>query len=179
MANILRSSGAVADFARGLMEAAGLPLGGADGTAALPDWFPLDENLRILDGIGRTFGDAAVFEIGSSVPQHAKFPPAIRDLRQALETLDVAFHSNHRRDGAVMYDPAAGSMLEGIGHYRSSSTGSGRLTSDSTSVYPCSFDLGLVSGLAARFDAAAKVQHPPEGPCRGRGADSCAYVVLW
>ena len=179
MANILRSSGRVADFARGLMEAAGLPLVGADGKPALPDWFPLDENLRILDGIGRTFGDAAVFEIGSSVPEHAKFPPAVRDLRQALETLDAAFHSNHRRDGAVMYDPAAGSVLEGIGHYRCASAGSGRLIIDSTSCYPCSFDLGLVSGLAARFDGAAKVQHPPEGPCRRRGADRCGYLVFW
>ena len=78
--------------------------------------FPLQANLGVLADVARAFGDAALFDIGFTVRDHAKFPPEIRHLQQALETLDVAFHTNHR-DGAVMYDPATGTMLEGVGHY--------------------------------------------------------------
>jgi hypothetical protein len=160
------------------MAAAGVSIERAEGTPVVPDWFPLAANLRVLDDIGRTFGDAAVVAIGFSVPEHARFPPRIRTLQDALAALDVAFHSNHRCDGAVMFDAATGHMLEGIGHYRCDDGGSDGLVSESTSVYPCSFDLGLVSGLVARFDPGAKVEHPSDGLCRTRGAVSCRYVVV-
>lgn len=142
-----------------------------------PDWFPLHANLCVLGDIARAFGDAALFDIGVTVPEHAKFPPEIRSLRQALEVLDIAFHANHRRDGVVMYDRATGTMLDGIGHYSCERAVDGALITESTSVYPCRFDLGLVSGLAARFDASAKVQHTSDGVCRERGDARCRYVA--
>jgi hypothetical protein len=135
--------------------------------------------LEILDRIGRAFGGAALFEIGYSVPQHATFPPHVDGVLAALRSLDAAFHMNHRRDGAVMFDPAAGTMLEGIGHYRCSELSPGRARCESTSVYRCEFDLGILSGLAGRFAPAAEVSHAPEGSCRGRGAESCTYLVSW
>ena len=175
--NIIRSSGAIAEFARARFEAAGLAIAAADGTPIVPDWFPLDVNLRVLDDIAHAFGEAAVFQIGRSVPDHARFPPDIRDLGGALLMLDVAFHANHRLGGAVMYDPATGNMLDGIGHYRFELSAPDVLIGDSTSVYPCSFDEGIISGLAGRFDPAASVKHLADGPCRKRGNVGCSYFV--
>jgi hypothetical protein len=178
--NVLRASGAIADFARARWEAlGGVPGDQRAGEAPMvPDWFPLHANLRVLDDVARAFGDVALFDIGVTVPKHATFPPEIRSMRQALEVLDIAFHTNHRRDGVVMYDPATGTMLDGIGHYLCERAASDALIALSTSVYPCRFDLGLVSGLAARFDASAKVQHAADGVCRVRGDVRCRYVVL-
>jgi hypothetical protein len=179
LVNILRSSGAVADFARALFEAEGLPLGRHDDRLSGRGWFPLDTNLRVLAGIGRQFGDRAIFEIGFSVRDHATFPPAIVDVRRALASLDVAFHMNHRRDGLVMFDPGTGQMLEGIGHYSCRSSTGRALVSESSTVYPCDFDLGVISGIASRFDAGARVRHPADAPCRRRDAAACVYAVSW
>ena len=175
--NIVRSSGAIAELARARFQAEGLAIAAADGPPVVPDWFPLDVNLRVLHDIAEAFGEQAVFQIGRSVPEHARFPPEVRDLDGALVMLDVAFHTNHRVGGVVMYDPATGSMLEGIGHYHFERSTPGVLIGSSTSVYPCSFDAGISSGLAARFEPDASVEHPPDGPCRKRGQASCRYVV--
>jgi hypothetical protein len=68
-------------------------------------------------------------------------------------------------------------MLDGVGHYLCERAADGALIAASTSVYPCRFDLGLVSGLAARFDASAKVEHASDGVCREGGDALCRYVV--
>lgn len=179
MINILRSSGKVADFARSLIEAAGVPLPGTHGSKVVPDWIPLDTNLHILEQIGRAFGDAALLEIGASVPEHALFPPHVDGVSPALQSLDVAYHLNHRRDGVVMYEPATRTTLEGIGHYRLRDLDAHGVVCHSTSMYPCPFDLGLVTGLARRFEPGAAVRHAAGDLCRGRGAEACAYVVSW
>jgi hypothetical protein len=160
------------------MAADGLPFDAA-GAPVIPDWFPLDGSLRILKAIGHAFGGEALHRIGFSVPAHARFPPEIDGVARALAGLDVAFHMNHRRDGVVMFDPATGTMLEGIGHYGCRSLGGRRLHCESTSVYPCDFDRGVVAGLAARFDPASEVEHAPDGLCRTDGASSCIYRVSW
>jgi hypothetical protein len=143
----------------------------------IPEWFPLRLNLQVLEGVGQTLGWEALFQIGVSVPQHAKFPPAITDLRGAMAALDVAFHMNHRRDGLVMYDAGTGGMLEGIGHYGCESGPDGRLIGRSTSVYPCAFDRGIFAGLVARFEPGSQVEHGPAAGCRTRDAAACVYVV--
>jgi hypothetical protein len=177
LANILRGAGEVADLARTLLEAGGVTLTYRSDGPVVPDWFPLRLNLEVLDGIGRELGAEAVFEIGFSVPQHARFPPAISDLAGAMRALDVAFHMNHRRDGAVMYDAATGRMLDGIGNYGCQMGSDGRLIGRSTSVYPCAFDRGIFAGLAARFEPRSQVEHDAHVDCRIRGASACVYIV--
>jgi hypothetical protein len=149
---------------------------GSDGPL-IPAWFPLRLNLQVLSGIERELGAEALFRIGLSVPQHARFPPAISDLPGAMRGLDVAFHMNHRRDGVVMYDAGTGDMLEGIGHYGFESGPDGHLVGRSTSVYPCAFDRGIFAGLAARFEPGSRIDHGRQEDCRERGAVACAYVV--
>jgi hypothetical protein len=176
LVNILRSSGAVGAFARASLKAAGLSFA-ADEAGGIPDWYSLDANLRVLNAIARRFGDRAVFRIGLTVPKHARFPPGMTTLRQALAGLDCAYHTNHRRDDAVMFDPDTGTKLNGIGNYDCQETPEGLLVAESTSVYPCSFDLGLVSGLAARFAPKATVRHG-NAPCRRRGSPVCHYPIV-
>jgi hypothetical protein len=175
--NILSGLGPLSGRARALFAEEGVRVDGPSDRPVLGEWFPLDANLRVLRRIGGEFGADVLRAIGASVPLHAVFPPSIHDVESALAAIDVAYHLNHRRGGVVMFDPARGHMLEGIGHYGYRADGAGRLVCECTSVYPCAFDHGLVSGMATRFAAGAEVLHGQDEGCRESGAGRCVYRV--
>ena len=106
-------------------------------------------------------------------------PPEVDSVERALSTLDVLFHLHHRVDGQVMFDPATGKMLEGIGHYSFQSDGNRRAFMICNNPYPSDFDRGIITGLARKLKPAAQVTQDETQPSRKRGDDSCTYVVTW
>ena len=42
--------------------------------------------------------------------------------------------------------------------------------------YPCSFDEGILTAMARRFDLRASVRHE-SGSCRRNGDDACVYTI--
>jgi hypothetical protein len=94
--------------------------------------------------------------------------------------MDVGYHMNYRLNGKPMFDPATGSIVEGIGHYRVTDLVKGKreavMTSDA--VVPCPFDRGLIYAFAAKFSPKAKADHM-SGPCRMKGGKACSYKVTW
>src|SRR5262245_51676749 len=83
-------------------------------------WFPLESWLAVHDVILKEIGPTALLSLGERlVEENPNFPKGIKDVPSALYALDIAFHRSHRKLGRMMYDPATGNMLEGIGHYRS------------------------------------------------------------
>jgi hypothetical protein len=94
--------------------------------------------------------------------------------------MDVAYHLNHRKNGAPMFDPATGAMLEGIGHIRTQFfDNERRATVVCEEPYPCEFDRGLITALANRFEPMAKTLHDNSAPCRKKGDSSCTFHVSW
>jgi hypothetical protein len=92
----------------------------------------------------------------------------------------VAYHINHRKAGSPMFNPETGEMTEGIGHYKyHAAPNEKRITMVGENPYPCDFDRGLVSALAARFETQSSTAHDNDAPCRKKGADSCTYIVRW
>jgi hypothetical protein len=152
----------------------------ANGTidVATDGWYPMDAWLALLSDILDRVGPAKMTEVGTLVPQYAVFPPHVTAHDQALESLNVAYHLNHRKHGRVMFDPAADMMLEGIGHYRFTRTGPGSGTIDCDNPYPCDFDRGIPIGLGNRFGHRTRVTHTDAG-CRKTGAVRCIYDVAW
>ena len=118
-------------------------------------------------------------DIGAAIPRNVFLPPSITDVVSVLQAIDVAFHMNHRKNGQVMFDPATGRMLEGIGHYTSRIEGPRRIAVVCENSYPCAFDRGLVTAFAQRFAPNAKGVHDDSAPCRAKGANSCTNVVTW
>lgn len=141
-------------------------------------WYPMDAWVAVLDDILDRVGPAKMTEVGTLVPQYATFPPHVTALDQALVSLDIAYHLNHRKDGRVMFEPAADMMLEGIGHYRFTLAGPRRGTIDCDNPYPCDFDRGIPVGLGNRFGQRIRVTHTDAG-CRKAGAVRCIYDVAW
>ena len=143
-------------------------------------WYPFDKWLAAYQQIAKEIGINSLYTIGKKIPENAAFPPHLTDIRSALGSVDIAYHLNHRKNGAPMFDPATGVMLEGIGHYRTQFFGNERrATVVCEEPYPCEFDRGLITALANRFEPMAKTLHDNSAPCRKKGESSCTFQVSW
>jgi hypothetical protein len=143
-------------------------------------WFPLDRWIALEHALAAEVGPNTAYTVGKKIPEFAKLPPDVQDLKAVLGAIDVAYHLAHRRKGdGRLFDVATGTMLEGIGHYRfepSSNAGEVRVVCDDP--YPCDVDRGLIGGFSARFEPLAIVTHEA-GSCRKNGDASCTYLVTW
>jgi hypothetical protein len=143
-------------------------------------WYSQEAWLRAFERIAKEVGAPNLLAIGLKIPENAKFPPTIIDIKSAIASIDVAYHLNHRKQGRVMFDEPSGTMLEGIGHYGYEPVvGKRAIISRCENPYPCDFDRGILTAMARRFEKAAVVQHDDTEPCRQRGAESCTYLVTW
>lgn len=142
-------------------------------------WYPQQNWLDTFSEIQTTVGKQTVFLIGKKIPESAIFPPHIKTIEDALASIDVAFHLNHRKGGKVMFDMNTGKMLEGIGHYGYNLAAPKHAVLVCENSYPCHFDRGIITTMALRFDANALITHDDAAPCREKGGDSCTYHVKW
>ncbi|HLL55631.1 MAG TPA: hypothetical protein VK447_18870 [Myxococcaceae bacterium] len=141
-------------------------------------WYPLDRSLRVIHQISE-LGDSVLFHIGGRVAEGALLPPWVHDIHHSIQTIDAAFHANHRKNGRSLLDSATGRMREGIGHYLYERAGERRIQVVVNSPYPCAFDRGLLTARARRFQPKAWVLHDDQQPCRKRGAPNCTYQIVW
>jgi hypothetical protein len=152
----------------------------ASGKIVVPTsgWHPMDAWVATLEDILDEVGPSKMYDIGKQIPKNARFPPGIDDVRAGLGSLDVAYHMNHRRNGVVMFDPATGVMLEGIGHFRVT-VEDRRATLECDNPYPCDFDRGILVAMAMRFEKGARISHLDEIRCRKHGLPMCRYRIEW
>ncbi|WP_223754257.1 hypothetical protein [Myxococcus sp. RHSTA-1-4] len=143
-------------------------------------WYDLELYLPVYKRIDTLLGGRGLEKVGSFVPQNAVFPPHVKDVQSALASIDIAYHMNHRKDGRDMFNPATGEMMEGIGHYTYQPVaGKNEAVMVCDNPYPCRFDMGLIKGMAQRFQPQATLTHDAHQGCRHKGAASCTYVITW
>lgn len=143
-------------------------------------WYPVESYRAAFAQILEQTGPASLYGVGLRMMDHVVWPPGIKNITDAIHSMDLAYHLNHRKQGVLMADLATGTMLEGIGHFRSRKTlGMRRIVSVVDGVYPCELDRGILTGVAIRFDARAEVVHDPTAPCRRAGGQDCTYIVSW
>jgi hypothetical protein len=143
-------------------------------------WYSQEEWLKAFESIGNEVGVAVLYEIGQVIPKNAKFPPWVVDVDSAIKSIDIAYHMNHRKGGQAMFDPNTGKMLEGIGHYGYQRVeGRNMIISVCENPYPCSFDRGIITTMAKKFQPSVSVIHDNSEPCRKNGAESCTYIITW
>jgi hypothetical protein len=143
-------------------------------------WYPIEDTLLAHKKVDSLLGGRGLEKVGSFIPQHAVFPPDIDNIHSALRSIDIAYHMNHRKDGEPMFNPATGALLEGIGHYGFKLVeGKREIVMVCDNPYPCRFDLGIIKGMAHRFEPRATVTHDTSTACRQKGAATCTYVVTW
>lgn len=147
------------------------------------DWYPQQNWLNAFKEIASTLGDMNLFLIGKAIIDSAKFPP-INNLEEALKSLDVAYHMNHRINGKVMFDSQTGKKTEGIGHYKLTEyNAAGKhavMVCDNP--YPSKFDEGIITQLVRKFKGTAStetIKLDLTKETRIKGAHSCTYNITW
>ncbi|WP_434390747.1 hypothetical protein [Melittangium boletus] len=159
----------------------GLGSEGRDGSINFQkdQWYPLATFLRAFDRIGKEFGGYMQRQVGLSIPKNALFPPTVVDIDSAIQAIDVAYHMNHAINGVPLFSPATGRKTDRIGNYGyERQPGKKLIVSRCTTPYPCTFDEGILTSMAQRFDRTSSVTHVP-GACRSRGSSHCIYHIAW
>jgi hypothetical protein len=131
-------------------------------------WHPQQAWLDAFREIAGSVGPATLRRIGTKIPETALWPPSIRTIEDALSSIDIAYHMNHRGGE--------------VGHYAFTKSASTTGSMVCGNPYPCEFDHGIVEATAAKFAPprlVVAVRHDDALPCRSRGGDSCTYHVSW
>jgi hypothetical protein len=144
-------------------------------------WYSQAAWLAAFRNIAATVGDRVLFNIGLSIPENAEFPPWVVDIDSAVKSIDVAYHLNHRKNNRPLFDVNRGTMFEGIGHYGYARPDplENKIICVNHNPYPCAFDRGIITAMARKFQPNAVVLHDDAKECRGKGAETCTYIITW
>jgi hypothetical protein len=130
-------------------------------------WYRQQSWLSAFETIASKVGPATLKNVGKKIPETAAWPPDVKTIEQALNSIDVAYHMNHRGGE--------------IGHYVCEKIGERSIRIVADTPYPCDFDLGVVEATARKFapvGVTPTVTHNGAG-CRKQGGMKCSYVVNW
>ena len=147
-------------------------------------WYSQQRWLEAFKEVSYTLGEMNLFLIGKSIVNNLDFSPVL-DLEEALNTLDVAYHMNHRINGKVMFDPISKSKLKGIGNDKllEYDPTARKATLACTNPYPSKFDEGIIVQLVRRFRPSDSIKQTVEldlsKDSRIKGGDSCTYLIRW
>ena len=134
-------------------------------------WYPLKNLLQALKFINDEIGPNTLFAIGKGIPQNAVFPPDIKTLEQALNSIDEAYHMNHRGGD--------------IGYYKlhEFDEQAHHALMECKNPYPHHFDRGLITAMTRKFapEDAGYIEVIPDDtrPSRLDGADQDWFIIKW
>jgi hypothetical protein len=135
-------------------------------------WQPVQPWLDAMKEISERFDAKTLYQIGERIALHADIPNDLKSLHACLSNLNKLYRNDHhgKKIGGWEYEH------EENGRWK-------QITLTSTSHYPCSFDQGIITGLAKLLKHEKCVDlivaHKKNGPCRGHGNSSCKYTVKW
>ena len=101
-------------------------------------WFPIQSYLDATNEVSDTFGNATMFYIGSNVIKEAMWAPDVQSLEEGLNTIDEAYHMNHRGDAD-------------IGSYIAHKVNDHHYTVRCHTPYPYYVDMGIIKGVCNKF----------------------------
>lgn len=142
-------------------------------------WYSQQNWLNAFKIISEKAGPHTLMVIGENIPKNADFPPNITNIEEALASIDVAYHLNHKNaNDQILYEN--GRMFEGIGHYELvKKSGKNQLLMKCENPYNCDFDRGIINTMAKRFQPNAIILHEDPKTCRKLGNEFCVYKITW
>ncbi len=145
-------------------------------------WYPQQAWLNAFKEIYETVGESTVLNIGMKIPEKANFPDNIDTIESALESLEIAYHMNHRLNGQLLFDQNTGAIKDGIGHYYYEKIGEREVKLILDTPFPCALDKGIIKGLANKFKpigSSVKFKEKVTDGCRSKGGGTCTYYISW
>jgi hypothetical protein len=135
-------------------------------------WHPVQPWLDAMREISERFDSNTLFQIIKRTALQADIPEDLKSLRSCLSNMNTLYRSSHQGENIGGWDY----KYEKNGHWK-------KITLISTSVYPCSLDLGMITGFVelVKPDECLElvVAHEKNGPCRSQGNNFCVYTVVW
>lgn len=130
------------------------------------EWYSQKAWLETFAAIHERVGEATLNQIGQSIPENADWPPGVDSLKGGLESIDQAYHMNHRNGE--------------IGHYHAEQVDDETIRVECKNPYACAFDKGIIEATARAFsgDQFATVNEVSTH-CRNDGGEACVYEVTW
>jgi len=145
-------------------------------------WYSQQSWLNAFKEIANNIGSKTILNIGMMVPENAQWPPDVISIESAFQSIDIAYHMNHRLNKLPLFNQSTGVMHEGIGHYTYQKTGTNEITMVCNNPYPCDFDKGIIKSVANKFKPAGTNPNFFEkvnSGCRKKGENGCTYVISW
>lgn len=134
-------------------------------------WYAQKDYLNAFKEIAENVGPHTLFTIGKSIPESAIFPPQIDSLEKALQSIDVAYHMNHRGGDIGYYKLVYFDAKNKIASF------------ECKNPYPSEFDRGIITTMVRKFRPAESFKDSvvldTAKPTRLKGADSCSYIITW
>ena len=131
-------------------------------------WYSQQAWLDSFKEIADSIGPATLRMIGEKIPETAIWPPVVKKIDEALASIDVAYHMNHRNGE--------------IGNYKCEKSGSKSCKVICNNPYPCDFDFGIIRATALMFAPKGTtpiISHEDSKHCRKKGGQSCTYHISW
>lgn len=134
-------------------------------------WYPQLFWLNAFREIGENYGAEVLFSIGKAIPENAIFPFNMETVQDALNSINIAYHINHRGGE--------------IGYYKLIEYNQAKQTAtmECRNPYPSHFDRGIISAMVEKLSPSNKnnisVNLNHSLPSRLHDADSCTYRILW
>ncbi|MGV3539536.1 MAG: hypothetical protein ACO1OQ_06965 [Rufibacter sp.] len=131
-------------------------------------WYPYQQWLYTFEAIEEKFGTSTLYFIGLQVVNHSIFPPA-NTLEEALQGLQTAFEANVKG--------------KDMGSYQLLESGQDLIKLRSSTLSPCDFDRGIITGLTRKFKpqnaSIVYVEVDKTVLNKKDGAKSSTYLISW
>ena len=131
-------------------------------------WYSQQAWLNTFRSISKRVGDKTLEMIGMKIPENANWIEGIDSIHSALESIDKAYHLNHRGGE--------------IGNYGFEKTSDRSAKMVCTNPYPDHFDLGIIKATANKFapeGTVVDVMIDKSSEIRGEGGNSTTYIITW
>jgi hypothetical protein len=131
------------------------------------EWYSQSDWLDAFEEIANDIGDTTLSNIGKMIPKNAEWPPGVDTVAGGLESINEAYHANHRGGE--------------IGSYACEAVGDSEATVVCENPYPCAFDQGIVKAVVSEFgdDVSYVSLTETSTRCRDEGGRRCTYDVSW
>jgi len=147
-------------------------------------WFKMQDWLNAFQEISEDLGEFNLFLTGKAVIETAMLPP-MNSLEEALHSLNIGYHMNHKVNDQPAFNPETGQLLDGVGCYEVVSFDEENRKSvvQHTSPYPWKLVLGVITEFVSRFSPIGSepnvvVDDSPEA-LELRKHDSYTYLISW
>jgi hypothetical protein len=107
-----------------------------------------------------------MFELGKSIPENASFPPEVNNIEAGLYAINAAYSTHHQ--GYVGFYRMVEHDLENK-----------RIVMQCYNPYPCSFDRGVITGMARKFQTGVRVELDKTKPFKENGGNESWYIITY